>query len=116
MKDFQPYAHSAHEYKRDKRFTKQQIDVKLNKNKTFTINDIKGFVNKVYTDKKDVSHYKDDVKVMVRALTEVGERTLKGYSNDINDMNKTIDDYLKSAVLDSTKFKHVYSLSITAIY
>jgi len=103
-------------HKIDKRLQTQTISVaKTKKNDYFTMDETMIFVKQMMAKKKEKSQ-NDTVKIMIRGRTQQGIRTLKGYSENLEDIEEGIDDYLNGRVSDPTAFKQFSSISISVIY
>ena len=104
-------------HKIDKRLNTQTISVaKTKKNDFFNIDETMIFVKQMMAKKKEKSENPDNVKIMIRGRTHQGVRTLKGYSENLEDIENGIDDYLNGRVSDPTAFKQFSSISISVIY
>jgi hypothetical protein len=91
--------------------TKQRILLKQSNNTPLDIEKIKtltGLISDKYEKEK-----KKEPKILVRGLGIQGVRTIKGYSESIEDMFDDIDDYLGGRVKEKTKFMEFTEIEIT---
>lgn len=81
---------------------KQRIIIKDKQNKPMKPKEVKKIVqllNKKYIDTK-----KKDPKILVRGMDTLGQMTLKGYDEPIDDMFEDVEDYLNGRVKANTKY------------
>ena len=89
---------------------KQRINISQTNNKPISLKEVKKLVlmlQKIYKDKK-----KKDPKILVRGLDILGNITLKGYDDSVDDMFEDVEDYLKGRVQSSTKYSEFRQLEI----
>jgi len=109
-------------YRPDKRFKKHEVAVTLNskdKNKKMSIEEISDFGKRILNSKKNKSEYPDEVKMMIVAVTDLGLRTISGYHQNIEDIEKRLDDYLNGYIdnsADLSRFKELSSVQYTVVY
>ena len=62
--------------------------------------------------------YKEEPKMIIRILSDLGVRTLtfKGYDDNLDNLAETEEDYLKGRVRDQSQFDKMYQAEISYFY
>lgn len=95
---------------------KKRFVIGKKNNHKMSFNEVKKIAQLI--NKKAKNKYKENPKMIIRVLSDLGVRTLtfKGYDDDLDTLAETEEDYLKGRVRDTSQFDKMYQAEISYFY